>query len=240
MPTLSPTGVHVPALQPSLIPAVRSFLGNDLTQATDRRLTQDDMAIVLDAVRRTDDKVEELQVAEQGILRDRATSDEGKSSALAVLGERSVEKFRSLGKQVEQASTSLHDYERQLFGALIDPPKESETGRLIQELRAGEIRAAHEGDTYDTVFLLALEKGNMEVARALLGAPTGSLVSDEVFQRGKVQFAQRNNKALYAKWQSVEYRRERLQGIANFVAQMLRRMGAKSETFATVFGDDAA
>ena len=239
MPTLQPTGVHAPILQPSLIPAVRSFLANALTQATDRRLTQDDMAIVLDAIRRTDDKVEELQLAEQTILRDRATSDEGKAATLAVLGEKSVEKFRSLGRQIEQAATSLHDYERQLFGALIDPPKESETGRLIRELRAGEIRAAHEGDTYDTVFLLALEKDELETVLALLTAPGGSLVSDDVLQRGKVAYAQRTNKALYAKWQSVEYRRERLQGIVNFVAQMLRRLGAKPETVATVFGEAA-
>ena len=64
-------------------------------------------------------------------------------------------------------------------------------------------------------------------------------MADDVLQRGKVAYAQRTNKALYAKWQSVEYRRERLQGIANFVAQMLRRLGAKPETVATVFGEAA-
>ena len=240
MPTLQPTGVHAPILQPSLIPAVRSFLANALTQATDGRLTQDDMAIVLDAIRRTDDKVEELQVAEQGILRDRTTSDEGKMNALAVLVEKSVEKFRSLGKQIEQASTSLREHERQLFGGLIDPPQETEIKHLTREIRASEIRAAHEGDTYDAVFVQALEQGNLEVARALLDAPGGSLVSAEVLERGKVAYAQRTNKALYEKWQSVERRREHLQGIANFIAQVLRRMGAGPENVAAALGDDVA
>ena len=237
MPTLSPSGVHVSALQPSLIPAVRSFLANALKQATDRRLTQDDMAIIVDAVRRTDDKVEELQVAEQGILRDRATSDEGKSAALVVLAEKHVEKFRSLGKQIEQADASLREYEEQLYGVLRVPAKESDAMRLIRELRAREIRGSVVGDTHDTTFLLALEKGDLETVLALLDAPGGSLVSDEVLQRGKVAYAQRTNKALYAKWQSVEYRRERLRGIANFVAQMLRRLGARSENIAAALGE---
>ena len=239
MPTLQPTGVHAPILQPSLIPAVRSFLANALTQATDRRLTQDDMAIVLDAIRRTDDKVEELQLAEQTILRDRATSDEGKAAALAALGEKSVEKFRSLGKQIEQADASLREYEDQLYGALRVPATESDAMRLIRELRASEIRGSVAGDTHDTTFLLALEKDDLETVLALLDAPGGSLVSAEVLERGKATYAKRMNAALSARLQSVEYRRERLQGIANFVAQMLRRMGAKPETVATVFGEAA-
>ena len=173
MPTLSPTGVHAPILQPSLIPAVRSFLATSLAQATDQRLNQEDMAIVLDTIRQSDDKVEELQLAAQTILRDRATSDEGKSAALSVLAEKSVEKFRSLGRQIEQASTTIRDYERQLYTDLIDPPQESEIKHLTREIRASEIRAAHEGDTYDAVFLQALEQGNLEVARALLDAPGG-------------------------------------------------------------------
>ena len=239
MPTLSPTGVHVPALQPSLTASVRSFLANALTQATDRRLTQDDMAIVLDAIRRADDKVEELQLAEQTILRDRATSDEGKSAALSVLAEKSVEKFRSLGRQIEQADASLREYEEQLYGALRVPAKESDAMRLIRELRASEIRGSVAGDTHDTTFLLALEKDDLETVLALQTAPGGSLVSAEVVERGKAIYAKRMNATLYAKWQSVEYRRERLQGIANFVAQMLRRLGAKPETVATVFGEAA-
>ncbi len=240
MPVLSPTGVRAPALQPSLIPAVRSFLTTAMGQAADPRVSTEHLALILDAAKRTDDKVEELQVAEQGILRDRTTSDEGKLNALVTLAEKSVERFAFLGRMAEQASVSMDDYERQLYADLEVPAKESDGARLVRELRACEVRGLHEGDNYDAVFLQALEKGNMEVARALLDAPTGSLVSDDVLQRGKVQFAQRTNKALYTKWQSVERLRDRLQGIANFVAKMLLRLGAKPETVAAVFGDDAA
>ena len=239
MPTLSPSGVHAPALQPSLIPAVRSFLTTAMGQAADPRLSTEHLALILDAAKRTDDKVEELQIAEQGILRDRTTSDEGKKNALAVLAEQRVQGFAFLPRMVEQASTSMQDYNAQLYGALNAPPKESETGRLIRELRASEIRGLHEGDNTDTAFLLALEKDDLETVLALTSAPGGSLVSAEILARGKVAYAQRTNKVLYARWESVERLRDQLQGIANFIARMLLCLGAKTESVLAVFGDDA-
>jgi len=240
MPTLSPTGIHRPILQPSLIPAVRSFLTNAMGQAADPRLSTEHLGLILDAAKRTHDKVEELQIAEQSILRDRTTSDEGKWNALAALAEQRVQGFAFLPRMVEQASTSMRAYDTQLFGSLTAPPKESETGRLIRELRASEIRGLHEGDNTDTAFLLALEHDDLETVLALLSAPGRSLVSTEILERGKVAYAQRTNKVLYAKWESVERLRDRLQGLANFVAKMLLRLGANQETVVTVFGDDMA
>lgn len=230
MPTLQPTRVHVPSLQPSLTAALRQHFVDMLGQPTGLELSTDDLNFVLQIVKKTDEKVEVVSGQEQKILMDRNASDEGKSKQLAALAEKSVPEFAFLARIVAQHEKEIAAVERKLFARLQPPENEQATERLIRELRAGELRAGLEGDNRDAAFLRALEHDDFETALALLTAPGGSWVSDEILERGKAQYAQRTNAAALAGMTSLSIVRDRVAGVLEFVKAWFLRLGANPAT----------
>jgi len=216
-------------LQRTISAGVRAHLSNLLTQQVEPLLSSDDLTFLAELVRKADGKAETIQQEEQRILANRDMSDLGKAKALAEMAERALADFGFLGVVLSRTEQEIADLERRLYAPFFAPKDENPTMRLIRELRAGEIRSAHEGGNHAALFIQALERDDLETTLAFLTAPGGRWVNDDVIQRGKLAYAKRTNETGYAKGQSLARLREHLTGIAVFIAKWLTGLGANPD-----------
>ena len=96
-------------------------------------------------------------------------------------------------------------------------------------MREQEIRNTTGKAQADAEFLKALESDDLETARALLDAPGGSMIADEIRRRGEEAYAKRTNPDGWDKMQYIEFLRENLSVLSQQVAQWLKHLGASVE-----------
>jgi len=133
---------------------------------------------------------------------------------------------------VTTAQTEIQSHVKRLHALLYAPPK-SEHDPAMAFLRAQEIRSAYKDKPpheRDAAFLKAMEDGQHEIARALVGGPLGSLVSAEFQQRVEQEHAARTQPLVYENYQQFISLKEHLDSLHDHATRALNAMSADAPT----------
>ncbi|SRR6266545_6531564 len=215
-------------------PSFISIRNNYPTQPPQPWLDADVFDHMLKANSRAKDQAEITWAKLQKIAEDRTLSDEGKAEQMAVEADLHAERSGWLGNKVNEVREAVLDKQKINYGFMELPPL-SEVKELRRELRFGELRKALQGANQaerDVAYLKALERGDLETVHAILDAPGGSWVSEDIKQRGADEFAKQHTPAAFQKLRSVLYLLDQLEGLADQTRQMLIGLGANLEVVA--------
>jgi len=170
------------------------------------------------------------------IVKDRGLTDQGRQVKFATLAEKIV---KEVGPIVAAPLKDVRAAVARLKQLMIDPltakPKDVEPAVLF--LSDQEIRQAIGKDDANRVFLESLESDHLDVCRALLSAPGGSWVSEDVRRRGEDAYAERTKPQMWETLQSLTYFQEHVQSLADQVRQWFAALGATPATIRKMLGD---
>jgi len=182
------------------------------------------------ALARLEQQVSAVQLEESAILKDRLLTDEGQRKKLTALAGGIVVSFDWLGQMLSQADAAASRLSHVLFSPIMATPKGD---AVVQYLRDQEIRhslGAASVSEWNAAYLLALERGDLETARALETAPGPARVSPDMRRRGEEAYGRRTNPAAWEQLQAVEHLTEHLSSLAGQTAQWLVGLGASPES----------
>lgn len=172
--------------------------------------------------------VESFEAVEKRITSDRFMSDEGKRAKLAEEATKALASFKGFGVKIKEVEDHLSQLRNKLF--VIARPKRDET---LQFLREQEIRGHYVDMTQperDGAFMHAAEQDRDETLLALLDAPIGPMVSEEVKDRAFEARAKRVFPADYKTYEQNTMLLEVLNAMRNGVAQWMRWLAVAEAT----------
>lgn len=187
-----------------------------------------DYSKVQDTVRASRAKVDQIE-------RDRNLSVEGKQKAHATMANEHITNYAFIGGQRTKNAERIRNLHTMNYGFLVVPEEKDPTKALIRELRAAEIRSLHRTvESRDALFISALEQDRLELVHAILNAPDGAWVSDDIRQRGAELYAKRVTPEPYAELQDAFTIREHLDMLAECVRLAFTALGGDPEKIARV------
>lgn|SRR6185436_8904438 len=175
-----------------------------------------------------------MQIAKEidAIVADPRLTEKGKLDKLLAIGPRIAKDFQNLGVARDQADQAIARIRTLLFDAIMKV-----TGDLvIAEMRAAEIRATIGKNDAGPQYLVALNRGDVETARALATAPGAAWVAEDFRKRGEENYATQTNPEAWQQLQQVEILRDNLSAIAQQVASWLLLLGASPESVTRATG----
>jgi hypothetical protein len=190
-----------------------------------------------DMVRKVEGAVEAVGKQEQGILRDRSRSDEGKATALGTMATGAASTFAFLERVVTR-----HDEERSAAKATlftVNPPAAAGTDISLQFHFGNEIRDALRGldqQARDVAFLKASEvdldddPDAVQAHRdarlwAVLQTPGGHGVTPDIFRRAMDERWRRLRPAVFAEFQQATLLHDSLSALRDSLVGWLRGLG---------------
>lgn len=171
--------------------------------------------------------VESFEAIEKRITSDRFMSDEGKRAKLAGEATKALISFKGFGIKIKEIEDHLSQLRTRLF--VIARPKRDET---LQFLREQEIRGHYVDMTQperDGVFMHAAEQDRDETLLALLDAPIGPMVTEDVKDRAFEARAKRVFPADYNIYEQNRMLLEVLNAMRNGIAQWMRWLAVAEE-----------
>ncbi len=172
--------------------------------------------------------VESFEAIEKRITSDRFMSDEGKRAKLAEEATKALATFKGFGVKIKEVEDHLSQLRNRLF--VITRPNRDET---LQFLREQEIRGHYVDMTQperDGAFIYAAEQDRDETLLALIDAPIGPMVTEEVKERAFEARAKRVFPADYKIYEQNMMLLEILNAMRNGVAQWMRWLAVAEET----------
>ena len=107
---------------------------------------------------------------------------------------------------------------------------------MVTIMREQELRRTIPKHEANAVYLRALERDDLETARAILDAPGAPWVSDEVRRRGEDAYAERTNPKAWETVQSLEYLHAHLDSLAGQTRTWFVALGASKESIQKTIG----
>lgn len=172
--------------------------------------------------------VESFETVEKRITSDRFMSDEGKRAKLAEEALKALATFKGFGVKIQEIEDHLSQLRNKLF--VIARPKRDET---LQFLREQEIRGHYVDMTQqerDAAFIHAAEQDRDETLLALLDAPIGPMVTEEVKDRVFEARAKRVFPADYKTYEQNTMLLEVLNAMRRGIAEWMRWLAVAEET----------
>lgn len=211
---------------------LEQITGAFITQPHDRITTSALNELMPDYVR-TNETGKATRVKADLIQRDPHFSEEGKKKANATMANEHISHYAFIGGQRTKNAERIRNLHAMNYGFLEVPQESDPIKALIRELRAGEIRGLHRKvENRDTVFLNALEQGQLETIHAFLNAPGGQWISPDILRRGAELYAQRNTPKEYEALQDALTVREHLDMLAEVTRSAFTALGGDPEVIA--------
>jgi len=208
---------------------LRTLLRHYLEQPNAVGLDAESRDIWLATLTKTAPSVDVVALEVNATMNDLTLTQQGQMQKLMKVGPHAVPMFANVGivlSQADQAQTRLRAL---AFGALTARPKGDATEAFGREREARDFLRTMSHSEKNSAFLKAVDTQDLEVVRAMLTAPGGAMVSDEIRARGEEAYAKRTNPAVLDKLKAVAVLREQLTVLATQVAQWLLHLGASPE-----------
>lgn len=211
----------------SLLMMIQKFLTNPVHSDFDG----EERTILLNAVLKHQEKVTEVGVEEEKILKDRGKSDVGKRTDLAALGNARLSDFGFVQRLIEQAQEAKAALVTRMLDPITAKPKGDVT---VIFLREQELRRKISKEDANMAYLQALEADDLETVRAISDAPGLPWVSPDIRRRGEEAFMQRTNSKAYARLQAVGHLLDHLNVLADGTRQWFIGLGTDAKKVGAV------
>ncbi|MBI5315848.1 MAG: hypothetical protein HZB34_07745 [Nitrospirae bacterium] len=160
-------------------------------------------------------------------------TDRGKQDKLLALGPKAVGNVQNLGNARTQAAEVVVRLEQLIFSLLTSKPAGDV---VVTFLREDAIRRGTPKEQAAMVWLEAINRGDLETARALLDWPGSPVIPDDILRRGKESYALRVNPVAWEQLQYVNTLKDNLSSIAQQFASWLLLLGASPESVTQATG----
>jgi hypothetical protein len=205
-------------------------------QPANPRLTTDNHRAFLRVSEQVNSKVTQWQSEIDGTLRDTTLTAEGRQKKFHAMVERIMKEVAPLvAKPLDEVKGAMKRLPHLMFDPITAKPPKGDP--MVTFLREQELRGRIPKDDASKAYLLALEKDDLETARAILDAPGAPWITADIRRRGEEDYAKRTNPAAWAQFQSLDYYQQHLESLAEQVRGWFLALGATPESVQSVLGD---
>lgn len=180
------------------------------------------------------DRLVQFAERDKAILANRTLSDEGKQQQQAKLAVELLADlawYRRVLKDIEAAQARFKTVLFTVQSPVKDERRRDDRARELRDRMAGLNQTQR-----DAAYLKASQQDQPEVMWALLDAPGGSWISEEIQQRADTERAKHAQPDTYAAYTQNEILHEQVHSMADHLAMWLRSYGTSPATVATGLG----